>query len=107
MTSVQRRRLRRRRRFVRNVKRTILNIMLAPARMPRITSQTIDQAMKWSEITGTIFVTALMIQLSNPSTLCKFFTIISAVAFVTLLLTMKLGDYQDQLDELKYYGYNI
>lgn len=107
MTAVQRRRMKRRRRFVRNLKRTIISIMLAPAKMPRVTVQKIDQAMRMSEIAGAIFIAVLMLQLSNPSTLGKVVTFICAAVFVGLLLTVKLGDYQDQLEELKYYGYNI
>lgn len=107
MTAVQRKRMRRRRRIVRNLKRTIYNIMVAPAKMPRITSQWIDQAMRYSEVAGMIFVISLTIQLANPNFLTKIGVILSAVAFLIFITTIKLGDYQDQLDELKYYGYNI
>lgn len=95
MTAVQRRRMRRRRRFVRNFCRAMASITITPVRLPRITVYNIDQAMKNCEVTGIIFITFLLVQLSNPSVLGKIGVIVSAVVFVVLLAMIKLGDYQE------------
>lgn len=107
MTAARKRRIRRKRRFVRNFKRTVVAILLMPARMPKINSVMIDQAMHASEVTGMIFVALLMMHLFNPKLISTPAVVISALCFVGFLLTVKLGDYQDQLEEMQYYGYNI
>lgn len=107
MTVAQKKRMRRRRRFRRNVKRTILNILLAPMRMPRITGDTLETAIKLSEVTGIVFIALLLAHLFNPELIGVFLVIVSAVVFAGCLLTIKLGDYQNQLEELRYYGFNI
>lgn len=107
MTVSQRKRLRRRRKFRRNVRRTILSILLAPARMPRITGPMIDTAMHMSEVAGLVFVSLLMMHLFNPSLIGVFIVVVSAIIFAGCLLAIKLGDYQGQLEEMKYYGFNI
>lgn len=107
MTIAQKKRMRRRRRFRRNVKRVILNILLAPMRMPRIAGSTLENAIKFSEITGIVFAAMLIAHLFNPEFIGLLIVIVTAAAFVVCLMTIKLGDYQDQLEELRYYGFNI
>ena len=107
MTQVQRKRMRRRRRFVRNCKRTVVNILLMPARMPKVSVTMIEQAMHASEIAGMVFIAVLLAHLFNPVIFKTAFVILTALIFVTFLLIVKLGDYQDQLEEMKYYGFNI
>jgi len=96
MTAVQRRRMKRRRRFVRNLCRAFAGITLTSIRLPRISAYNIDQAMKNCEIIGIVFVTFLMVQLSNPSVLGKIGVVVSATAFVVLLMLIKYSDYQDE-----------
>ena len=107
MTAVQRKRLRRRRRMVRNIKKIILNVLLAPARMPRVTTQMADTAMHYCEIVGILFVAALIAHMFNPQLFKTFIVVITATAFVVCLLTVKLSDYQNQLEEMSYYGFNL
>lgn len=107
MTVAQKKRLRRRRKFQRNVKKTILNILLAPARMPKISGSMLDTVMHMSEILGIVLATTLVMHLFNPGLIGVAIVVIAAIAFVGCLLTVKLGDYQDQLEEMKYYGFNI
>lgn len=107
MTAVQKRRIRRKRRFVRNTKRIIVSILLAPARMPRVTAQLFEQLMKASEVTGIVFVAVLMMHLFNPVLIKTPIVVMAALMFIGCLLTLKLGDYQDRLEEMKYYGFNI
>lgn len=107
MTVAQKKRMRRRRRFQRNMKRAVLNVLLAPMRMPRITGPTLENAMRLSEISGIVFASMLLAHLFNPKLVGLFVVVIAAVAFAGCLLTIKLGEYQNQLEELKYYGFNI
>lgn len=107
MTAVEKRRLRRRRRFIRNVKRAITEILLAPARMPRVDVSMAEAAMRASETAGIIFVACLMLHMIKPQYMNVVFVAMAGSVFVVLLLVVKLGDYQDRLEELKNYGLNI
>lgn len=107
MTAARKKRLRRKRRFVRNIKRTVVAILLMPARMPKINSVMIDQAMHASEVSGMIFVALLMMHLFNPKLIALPLVVLSAMCFIFFLMVIKLGDYQDRLEEMRYYGYNI
>lgn len=107
MTAVQKRRLRRRRRIVRNVKKLILNILLAPARMPRVTVQMAETAMHYCEVTGIIFVASLIGHMFNSALIGTFFVVLTAIAFISCLLIIKLSDYQYQLEQMSYYGFTL
>lgn len=75
--------------------------------MPRITSSMLDRAMHTSEITGIVFAAVLMTHLFNPLLVSTGVVVIAAGCFIGCLMFIKFGDYQDQLEEMKYYGYNI
>lgn len=99
----KKKRLRARRRFVRNVKRIIFNIIVAPARMPRVSGSLAEQAMRACEISGVVFVGILMAHLFNPDVFKTAFVVLAALVFVSFIIMIKLGEYQDSLEELRLY----
>lgn len=107
MTAVQKKRMRRRRKFKRNTKRLILNILLMPARMPRISGIILERTTQLSDVTGLLFMAVLIGHMFNSELIGTFPVVATALAFAVCLLALKIGDYQDQLEELKYYGYKI
>ncbi len=105
MTEQKRRR--RRRRMIRNIKRTIINLILFPARMPRINEDMVAQALKGSEIAGIAFLVVLLLRMANPDNINIIFVMMAAAVFLTLLSVIKLADYQDRLTELDLYGLHV
>ena len=75
--------------------------------MPKITSSMVNTAMHLSEAAGMIFAAVLMFHLFNPKLIGSAAVALTALAFIACLVFVKFADYQDQLEELKYYGYNI
>lgn len=55
------------------------------------------QRMKTCEIVGIVFVTLLMVQLSNPSILGKIGVIVSAIYFIYLLIKIRIDEYQNEI----------
>ena len=63
MSEGQRRRIRRRRKVVKGFKKTFINVVFAPARIPRIKQDSVDLLMRLCEIAALTFVSALVFHL--------------------------------------------
>jgi len=107
MSESQRRKLRRRRKFVRGCKRTMTNIVLAPARMPRLTVDKVDRVMRFCEVIAVLFVAVLMLHMAAPQTVGRGIVIIVGLIFAALLAVIGLSDYQDKLVEYELYGFKL
>ena len=100
-----RRKIRRRRKFVRNFKRTIRSILLMPGKIPPIDIRTVDLCMKLCEGVGLVFVGTLIATLIGKGGLVSVVNLISGLAFAGLLLFIKLADIQDRLVRLEMADY--
>lgn len=98
MTYEERERIRRRRRFKKNMKRTMRTILLLPSHMPRLPGQVFATAVKTCEIIGLAFVVIVICSMLNPSGLLTFLRTVSALAFFTLFFFIKIDEYQDILE---------
>lgn len=107
MSEAERRRQRRRRKVTRSVKRTLTGIVLAPARMPRITGEKAENLMRICEIVAILFVALLILHMAFPEFMGVTIVVIAGAVFAGLLALIRLGDYQDKLVEYELYGFKI
>lgn len=106
MSSTKRKQSKRRK--TSNMMRRILkNILLAPARIPRITVDQVDRIMRTCEGVALLFVTVLMIHMAVPNVIGTGIVVIAGTVFVGLLAVILLADYQDKLVEYELYGYRL
>ena len=96
-----------RRRFSRSIKKAFFGILLAPARIPRITGEKVERLMSFSEITAICFVAVLMLHMIVPDIIGTFAVILVGAVFAVLLGMILLADYQDKLVEYELYGFKI
>lgn len=93
----KRRNLRRRRKILRNIKRTVRAVLLMPGRIPPIDVRTVEVCMRFCEAFGIGFVSTLIAHLISDSNLIALFNLTLGFAFFGLILFIKLADYQDRL----------
>lgn len=86
-------------------RRKLITLLMMPARLPKITEDVIDQAMKACEVMGIVFVALLMMHLISAEIMNIVFVILAAIVFVVLLAVIELGFYQRKLEELNLFGY--
>lgn len=97
-------RKRKMKRFKRNCKRTLYNILIAPTRLPRLSDATFRVATYICEVSGAFSALALLFSLVYAVTLAKIIFIGTAIIFVAFLIVIQLQVYQDILEAR---GYNI
>lgn len=107
MNDAKRRRLRRRAKASRRIKRTVSEILLAPAKMPRITGDRAEALMKYCEMAALIFVAVLMFHMAAPELVGVLLVAGTGIVFGALLALICLGGYQDKLVEYELYGFKI
>ena len=107
MSNLKKRRLRRRRRIVRSVRRTVLGIILAPLKMPMLTASMVSSMMKLCEVVAVVFVFLIIAHISAPELIAQGIVIAAGVAFAILLLAIKYSDYRERLEEYRYYGFKV
>lgn len=105
MTSAQRKRIKMKKRFKRNVKKTVRFILLAPGKLPRIPLQMLEHVIRVCEASGILLVVALLTHLLIPNYINTVLSIVSATMFFTLLLIIKLEHYQEVLERQEYLEY--
>ena len=107
MSKGARRRARRSGRLTRGLKKTFINIVFAPTRIPKIKEDTVDTLMRLCEIAAIVFVTALFIHIAVPALVKTGIVVICGGAFAVLLALIKLSDYQHMIEKYRYYGFRI
>lgn len=107
MSESKRRRLRRKRRVVRGVKKTFINLVFAPARVPKIKQDTVDLLMRLCEGAALSFVCVLVLHMAVPNMVKTGIVVICGIAFVALLAVIKFSDYQEKIEQYRYYGFRI
>lgn len=107
MSDGQKRRARRRRKVSRGLRRTLINIIFAPSRVPKIKQDTVDFMMNLCEITAVIFAFALVMHMAVPSVIKTGLVVFVGIVFAALLLAIKFSDYQEKIEQYRYYGFRI
>ncbi len=107
MSAGRKRGMRYRRRVVRGVKKTFINMVFAPARIPKIKQDTVDLLMKLCEIAAVGFAAALVAHMASPDIIRTGIVIVFGVAFAALIGAIKLSDYQEKIEQYRYYGFRI
>ena len=107
MSEGQRRRIRRRRRVVKGFKRTFINIVFAPARIPKIKQDTVDVLMRLCESAALAFVAILVMHIAMPELIKTGIVVFMGIVFAALLFVIKLSDYQQKIEQYRYYGFRI
>ncbi len=107
MSAAQRRRARRRRKIVRGVRKTFLNVVFAPMRMPKIKQESVDLLMRLCEIAALAFVALLVAHIANPALVNTVFVVLTGIVFALFGALIKLSDYQEKIEQYRYYGFRI
>lgn len=97
MTEVERRRAKKRKKMVRNVRRVIKGVLLMPGKIPPIDDRTVGAAMKACETFGVLFVGTLIAHLISESSAVSVINVLMGLIFFGLLFFIKLAGYQDRL----------
>ena len=107
MSEGHRRRIRRRRKVARGVKKTFISLVFAPARIPKIKQDSVDLLMKLCEISALVFVCALVGHMSSPDFIGTGPVVFVGVLFGAFLSLIKLADYQEKIEQYRYFGFRI
>ena len=107
MSEGQRRRIRRRRRVARGFKKTFINVVFAPARIPKIKQDSVDLLMRLCEIAALSFVTLLVFHMALPEVIKTGLVVFTGILFVVFMSLIKLADYQEKIEQYRYYGFRI
>lgn len=93
----KRKSLRRRRKILRSLRRTVRAVLLMPGRIPPIARGTVELCMRYCEIVGIAFVLTLIAHLISDSIVIAGLNYTTGFAFFGLIFFIKLADYQDRL----------
>ncbi len=107
MSAGRRRGERYRKKVARGVKKTFINVVFAPARIPKIKQDTVDFLMKLCEIAAVGFVAALVAHMASPDFIKTGIVVVFGIAFAVLIGAIKLSDYQEKIEQYRYYGFRI
>ena len=107
MSEGQRRRARRRRKVVKHVKKTFLSLVFAPTRIPKIKQDTVEVLMRLCEGTAITFAAVLVAHIVMPNVIGALPVVLAGVAFTAFLAVIKLSDYQEKMEQYRYYGFRI
>lgn len=89
------------------MKKTFINLVFAPTRIPKIKQESVDLLMKLSEIAAITFVCALVFHIVLPEVLRTGVVVFFGIVFAALLSLIKLSDYQEKIERYRYYGFRI
>jgi len=107
MSESQIRKERRKKKRVKNIRKTIFALALAPGKLPRITGALVSRVMGYCEAAALIFVAVLLLHMAVPNTVPIILVVLCGAIFVGLLSVIALSDYQDKLEEYELYGFRI
>lgn len=107
MSAGRKRGVRYRRRVARGFKKTFINVVFAPARIPKIKQDTVDLLMRLCEIAAVGFVAALVAHMASPDFIKTGIVVVFGIAFAVLIGAIKLSDYQEKIEQYRYYGFRI
>ncbi len=96
-----------RRRVARRVRKTFINVVFAPARLPRIKQDTVDLLMRLCETSAIAFAAVLVAHMASPQIIGTAAVVVTGTAFAVLIGAIKLSDYQEKIEQYRYYGFRI
>ena len=107
MSEGKKRRIRRRRKVVRGFRKTFINLVFAPARIPKIKQDTVELLMRLCETAAIVFAMVLVAHIVIPDVIRTGLVVICGIAFAALCGLIKLSDYQEKIEQYRYYGFRI
>ena len=107
MSEGKKRRIRRRRKVVRGFRKTFINLVFAPARIPKIKQDTVELLMRLCETAAIVFAAVLVAHIVIPDVIRTGIVVICGIAFAALGGLIKLSDYQEKIEQARYYGFRI
>ena len=107
MSEGKKRRIRRRRKVVRGFRNTFITIVFAPARIPKIKSDTVEMLMSACEVAAILFAAVLVAHIVVPAVIKTGMVVLCGLAFAVLCGLIKLSDYQEKIEQYRYYGFRI
>ena len=107
MSDVARRRARRRRKIARGFRKTFLNVVFAPMRMPKIKRESVDLLMRLCEIAALTFVALLVAHIAMPQLIGTVPVVLTGILFAGFGTLIKLSEYQEKIEQYRYYGFRI
>ena len=107
MSGSNRRKIRYRDRIRRGFRKTFINIVFAPARIPKITRDMVDVLMRACEIVAMTLVIALIAHITSPDIIHVSVVIVLGGIFAALISLIKLSDYQEKIEQYRYYGFRL
>ncbi|MCR5687282.1 MAG: hypothetical protein K6G58_04610 [Lachnospiraceae bacterium] len=96
-----------RRAVSRGFKKALINIIFAPARIPKIKEDTVDMLMRLCEGSALVFAALLVAHIALPGLVHTPAVVICGAVFIVLLAVIKLSDYQHEIEKYRYYGFRI
>lgn len=93
--------------MVRGAKKTFINLVFAPLRMPRMTASVVSTLMRFCEVAAIVFTALLVAHMAAPEIVATGLVYLSGLLFVGLLLAIKFSDYQEKIEQYKYFGFRI
>ena len=107
MNGSNRRKIRRRDRIRRGFRKTFINIVFAPARIPKITRDMVDVLMRACEVAAMTFVIVLIAHITSPDHIHVGVVIVTGGIFAALISLIKLSEYQEKIEQYRYYGFRL
>ncbi len=89
------------------MRKTLINILFAPTRLPKLKQDTLDLLMNLCEITAVVFALALVVHMALPDVIRTGVVVFVGLVFVSLMGTIKFSDYQEKIEQYRYYGFRI
>ena len=107
MSESKKRRMRRRRKAVRGIRKTFITIVFAPARIPKIRQDTVEMLMSVCEVAAIVFAAVLVAHIAVPAVIKTGMVVFCGLVFAILCGVIKLSDYQEKIEQYRYYGFRI
>ena len=76
-------------------------------RMPKIKQESVDLLMRLCEISALAFVALLVAHIANPALVKTVPVVLTGIVFAGFGALIKLSDYQEKIEQYRYYGFRI
>lgn len=93
--------------MVKGAKKTFITIVFAPLWMPKMTASIVSALMRFCEGAALTFTALLIAHMAAPEIVATGFVYVSGMLFAGLLLAIKFSDYQEKIEQYKYFGFRI
>lgn len=107
MRELRRKSRRYKKKMIKGAKKTFIALVFAPLWMPKMTASMVSTLMRFCEAAALLFTTLLVAHMAAPDVVATFLVYLSGLLFVGLLLAIKFSDYQEKIEQYKYFGFRI